>query len=191
MKRLVYLIIAVGLTSFASCIDDDDSGDTPKFPVEQRGDIEVNRIILSFTSTVDTSYKRSFEYYDADGFNTGNPPSIKERVELDVPASGTNITFDSKIQLFKDNNEVTSRIENLSTRYIICYRDWAPENFRLTKSNEDENGIKLGTEAEWLVSNKNGAGNIRITLNYLPATKEGICDAGFRIFETVLNYQNN
>ncbi|MBL4710782.1 MAG: hypothetical protein JKY48_20350 [Flavobacteriales bacterium] len=189
MKKVVYLIMALGVFNFTSCIDDDDGG-TPDVPPLDKGNIEVNRIIISFTSSANTSDVRSFEYYDADGFNSGNPPSINETIELDVPASGTNLPFDSKTQLFKDNNEVTSGVENLGTKYIICYRGWAQENFRLTGINNDVSGKKLGTEVEWLLSNENGSGNIRITLNYLPLVKEGICDAGFRIFETTLNYQN-
>ena len=62
-------------------------------------------------------------------------------------------------------------------------------NFRIGDSNLDANSSKLGTETTWQVLN-NGAWNVKVTLNYIHLNKQGLCDAGVRIFESTINYQH-
>ncbi len=198
MKKLFFLtVIALGVLNQSACIDDDGAS-APEFPPIDRGNIEANRVIISFSPMGDTSTVLAYEYYDADGFNTGNAPTVNQQVGLKFSSSGGIRTYDAKVQFFIDSREVTSDIENLDTKYIVCYLDMNSNNLRLHNRNFDSNNKFLGTETTWQVlddrggsGSANGSGKLRITLNYLPTAKEETCNQGIRIFEGILNYQHN
>jgi hypothetical protein len=63
------------------------------------------------------------------------------------------------------------------------------DNFQLGESNSDDNGLRLGTTTTWKVI-ESGAGNVKVTSSYIHLGKEGLCDAGVRIFESRINYQH-
>lgn len=195
MKR--FRLIAFSLTfitAFSSCIDDDEATDIPEFPEKNLGTVQANRLIITFIERTDTV---SFEFYDADGVG-GADPSINEEIMLEYPAASSFLGYDSRVQFFRDNVEVTEDIRNLGTQYVICYRSADTRNLRNTERSQDSNGDPLGLESEWVTvddrntnSSTKGMGELRITLNFQEMGKDGSCDAGFRIMEAVMNYRLN
>ena len=195
MKRnSLYLPILFVLCLFTACITDDDGAKPPPAPAVQRGNTEVNRFEITFIPRSGGGPSQIFEYYDVDGLN-GNAPSVNENWTLDYSQSGGVKSYSASIKFFLDKTDVTDQIENSGNNYIVCYRDMNTNNLRLNDSNFDSNGLKLGTETTWQVVNdqasgSNGNGIVKITLNYIHLGKEGLCDAGVRIFEGTINYQH-
>jgi hypothetical protein len=195
MKRnSLYLPILFVLCLFTSCITDDDGAIPPPAPPVQRGNTEVNRFEITFTPRSGGGTSQIFEYYDVDGLN-GNAPVVNENWTLDYSEFGGVKSYSASIKFFLDMTDVTDQIENSGNNYIVCYREMNTNNLRLNNSNSDSNGLNLGTETTWQVLNdqtsgSNGKGIVKITLNYIHLGKEGLCDAGVRIFEGTINYQH-
>lgn len=185
-RKLSLVALFIGL--FSACINDDDGTVTPEPLPLQRGDIEVNRFVMSFTPRSGGGATRVFEFYDPDG-NGGSAPIKNDTWALVPGFSGGINNYTANIKFYLDSAEVTDQIEAKGTNYIVCYRDMNTSNFRLGDSNVDADGLRLGTETTWQVLNS-GTGNVRVTLNYIHLRKEGICDAGVRIFESTINYQH-
>lgn len=190
----LYLPILFVLSLFTACITDDDGAKPPLAPPTQRGNTEVNRFEITFTSRSGGGGSQIFEFYDTDGVN-GNAPAVNEVWSLQYAGFGGVRSYKASIKFFLDGTDVTDIIENSSTKYIVCYREMNTNNLRLNDSNFDSNGLKLGTETTWQVLNdqaSSGSGNgiVKISLNYIHLGKEGICDAGVRIFEGTINYQH-
>lgn len=185
-------ITAIALALLTACINDDEGTITPEPTPIERGDIEVNRFVISFRPKSGGPVKE-FEYYDPDGAG-GNAPVKNESWTLDYSPSGIR-AYDASIKFFFNSLDVTDQIEAKGSNYIVCYRDMVNQNLRLNDSNLDANGLKLGTITTWQVLNDRGTstggnGNVRLTLNYIHLRKEGICDAGVRIFESTIFYQH-
>jgi hypothetical protein len=195
MKRnRLYLPILFVICLFTACISDDDGAKAPPAPSVQRGNTEVNRFEITFTPRSGGGPSQIFEYYDVDGLN-GNAPVVNESWTLDYSGSGGIKPYSASIKFFLDTTDVTDQIENSGSNYIVCYREMNTNNLRLNDSNFDSNGLKLGTETTWQVLNdqasgSSGNGIVKITLNYIDLGKEGLCDAGVRIFEATINYQH-
>ena len=187
--RIIGLFLFVG--AFSSCINDDDGTPDPDFPAINRGTVEVNRILLTWNPTGDTSNTQTFELYDPNGTG-GAAPTINELITIEYPKSASFKSYDMKIHLFKDQTDVTSEIEQLGTKYIICFRGQASKNLQLNDVNNDANGRDLGTSSLWrTLDNTPRDGDIRVTLNFQDSGKEGLCDPGIRIFEGTMNYLLN
>ena len=188
-KRNSYLLLASLFLFLSSCISDDEGSETPSFPDVDRGSIVANRLKITFYPRNNASQRSTFEYYDPDG-SGGNAPTINETITLSMPTSGSFFDYLAEIEIMNDNDTVTSNVENLGTKYIICYRDHNPSFLRRNSSNKDSEGRDLGTETEWttVANNNAGSGKIRITMNYQGASKQGVCDDGFRILEASMNY---
>lgn len=187
MKILKSLLFIFVVSLLSACVVDDDGVSEPNFPEINRGSAEVNRIILTFTDKGNTSDVRSFEYYNPNG----GTPTVNELITLEYPRSGIK-TYDLEIALFKDQEEQTSIINSLDDKYIICYRDNTDANFRIGESNKDRNGVALGTDLDInTLDDTDRDGELRITLNFQDAGKEGLCDPGVRIFEGTMNYLLN
>ena len=180
--------VALFIGLFSACINDDEGTVTPEPLPLQRGDIEVNRFIMSFTLKSGGGATQVFEFYDQDG-SGGNAPLKNETWTLISGFSGGINNYNADIKFYLDAIEVTDQIEARGSNYIVCYRDMNTNNFRIGDSNFDDNGLKLGTETTWQVVSS-GTGNVKISLNYIHLNKEGLCDAGVRIFETTINYQH-
>ena len=180
--------IALFIGLFSACINDDEGTTTPEPLPLQRGDVEVNRFVMSFTPRSGGGATQVFEFYDQDG-NGGADPIKNETWTLNSGFSGGIANYNANIKFYRDSLEVTDQIEARGTNYIVCYRDMNTNNFRSGDSNLDANSSKLGTETTWQVLN-NGAGNVKVTLNYIHLNKQGLCDAGVRIFESTINYQH-
>ena len=191
-SKIVATVLFIGL--FSACITDDDGSVPPEPQGIQRGDVEVNRFIISFTPKSGGGAVKSFEFYDPDG-NAGNAPLINETWTLDYSTSGGNKPYDATIKFYSDSVEVTNQIEAKNTKYIVCYKGMNTNNLRLNDSDLDDDGIKLGITTSWQVlddqgNSSNGLGNVKVTLNYIHLRKDGLCDAGVRIFESTINYQH-
>ena len=199
MKKYKALsIILFLLLPFVACIDDDEGSDVPDFPEPNLGTVQANRVKLTIYPTGTTNQEVTYEFYDADGVG-GAEPTVNEEITLKYPSGGaSDLAYESSIQFFNDNTEVTEQIENLGTQYVICYRNTDTRNLRLSERNNDSNNKPLGLTAEWftrddrgLVNPGDGTGEIFITLNFQESGKDGSCDAGFRIFEGTMNYRLN
>lgn len=184
--------IVISLLFFYSCKDDDIADNPKDFPPVDKGDIQANRYLLTFFEKNDTSARQTVEFYDPDGIG-GNDPIIREQLVLKKPSSSF-LFYSSEIRFFNDMVEVTDQIINKQTKYISCYRSYNTANLRGGDFNKDVDGKQLGTTAEWSTLDmlgNDGSGVIRVTLNYIPLTKEGLCDAGVRILEGSVPYQIN
>lgn len=195
MKKIRKIIpVLCILLSFNACIVDDDVVEPQDTPELQRGDVEANRFEIKFTPKSGGGPSKTFEFYDTDG-SGGNTPVTNETWELSFSSSGGIQSYDASIKFYLDSKEVTEQIDNRASNYIVCYRDMNTDNFRVNDSNLDSDGLRLGTQTTWQViddANNSGSesGSVRVTLNYIHLRKEGICDAGVRIFETTINYQH-
>lgn len=169
-----------------ACINDDDPDDGPVFKDIDRGTIEANHIKITFFPRNNTSQRSTFEYYDPDGPG-GAAPTINDTIRLQAPASSF-FDYQAEIEFLNDADTVTDNIESLGTKYIICYRNLDRALIRLTERNDDSSGKDLGTESEWSTVAA-GTGTMFVTLNFQNARKEGVCDAGVRIFEADLNFK--
>ena len=181
-------VIALFIALFSACINDDEGSVAPEPQPLQRGDIEVNRFVMSFTPKSGGGATKVFEFYDQDG-SGGNAPLKNDTWALNSGFSGGINNYTAYIKFYLDSLEVTDQIEAKGTNYIVCYRDMNTNDFRIGDYNLDVNGLRLGTETTWQVLNS-GNGNVKITLNYIHLRKEGICDTGVRIFESTINYQH-
>jgi len=185
--KLLAIALVVGL--FSACINDDDGTAVPEPIPVQRGNIEANRFIISFTPKSGGGATQDFEFYDLDGIG-GNAPLKSDKWLLNSGFSGGILNYDAYIRFYLDSLEVTDQIEAMGTNYIVCFREMNTANMALNEYfNRDVNDKKLGTETSWRVIQK-GTGSVKITLNYLSLSKEGLCDAGVRIFEARINYEN-
>lgn len=190
--KLFATILFIGL--FSACINDDEGTETPEPSPIERGDVEVNRFEITFTPKSGGGASKTFEFNDPDGLG-GNPPVTNDIWKLDYSRSGGIKTYDAEIKFFNGNVEVTDQIESKPSNYIVCYRGMNTQDLRLNDSNLDDNGLRLGTITTWQVLHVFGSagqnkGNLKISLNYIHLRKEGICDAGVRIFESSLNYEH-
>ena len=189
-----YIILLIFIAALTACINNDDGKETPEPNPIQRGDIQANRMIISFRPSSGGPIQ-NFEYYDPDGLG-GAAPIKNDTWTLDFPGAGSSFKpYSALIKFYLDSLDVTSQIEDKGMNYIVCYREMNTKDLRINDSNEDANGLKLGTETTWRTlsdpsSSTNGMGNVKITLNYIHLRKEGICDGGIRIFESTINYRH-
>ncbi|MEQ8624589.1 MAG: hypothetical protein RJQ00_07040 [Vicingaceae bacterium] len=192
LSKVLSLFLTLSVLIFSACGDDDLVDEPDDFPPIDRGDIQANRYFLTFTQKSDTSKSQTVEFYDPDGIG-GAAPITRELLELKKP-SGSFFYYSSSIKIFNDSVDVTDQVIAQQTEYIICYRGYDVNNLTGGDWNEDFNGIQLGTEGEWSTSDKlgnNGSGEIRVTLNYQPTGKDGLCDPGIRILDGSIPYQIN
>ena len=176
---------------FAACGDDDLVDEPDAFPPTDRGDIQANRYFLTFTQQSDTSEKQTVEFYDPDG--SGSAPIVQEKLELKKP-SGSFFRYSSSIRIYNDSVDKTDQIIAQQSDYIICYRNYNDSNLRGGEWNKDFNDFQLGTKGQWSTFEtlgNDGSGEIRVTLNYQPIGKNGLCDPGIRILEGSIPYQVN
>ena len=160
-------VIALFLGLFSACINDDDGTPVPEQQPIERGNIDANRFIISFTPKSGGGATRDFEFYDPDG-NGGNTPIKSEKWLLNSGFSGGILNYDASIEFYLDSLEVTDQIESLGTSYIVCFREMNTVNMALNDYyNRDANDKKLGTETSWRVIQQ-GTGSVKVTLNYLP-----------------------
>ena len=99
--------------------------------------------------------------------------------------------FNAFIRFYDGSNDVTQQIRNRGYDYIVCYRDMDTDELRLNDRDLDVNDKRLGLESEWSTVggiDQNVVGTVRITLNY-QVNKEGLCDAGVRIFNATVPYK--
>ncbi len=189
--KILYSIVCITALLFA-CKDDDVGDEPPPFPPLDKGEIEVNRYLLTIAPKNNPNQKQTVEFYDPDGVG-GTPPIIQETLLLINPTG--NFTYTFELAMFKDSLEVTKDIIARGTSYIICYRDFNPNKIKIGSFDEDAEGVVLGTEAKLSTADEglpdDGRGDLRITLNYQPSGKEGLCDPGVRIFEGSIPYQIN
>lgn len=188
----------VGLLIFSmlfiiSCGSDDEGSTPDPFPDLNRGDIKVNRFIFTLTLNEDTTQIAQAEFVDPDGIEGSSPPSRIDTLKLRGPVSqGTFRRYSSEIEFFDGNVSVNAAIKNKDDEYVVCYRDMNDENLRFGDRDKDRDGRPLGIKAEWSTAkaapNTPENGIIRITLNFQPAGKEGLCDPGVRILEAKIPY---
>lgn len=186
------LLLLFSLLFFACGSDDEGSVANP-FPDINKGDIEANRFLLTFTLEQDSSQKETVEFFDPDGIDGNQPPSIADTVRLQGPVTqGAFRRYLSEIEFFDDNTSVNQAIINKDDEYIICYRAWNADNLRSGDRNEDRDGLPFGITAVWSTAkqtpNPPEGGVIRVTLNFQPAGKEGLCDPGVRILDAEIPY---
>ena len=192
--KLLKIIPVILLFIFVSACGEDDFVKPQDSPGLQRGDIEANRMIITFQPRSGGGAAQSFEFYDKDGLG-GNDPEINESWTLRYPSSGSTRNYSAVTRFYLDDVDVTERIEAKGENYIVCYRQGNTLNLRVQDTNLDKNGLKLGTTSNWQTlddtgNGGNGSGTLKVTLNYLHLRKEGICDAGVRIFEASIPYQH-
>ena len=65
--------IALFIGLFSACINDDEGTTTPEPLPLQRGDVEVNRFVMSFTPRSGGGATQVFEFYDQDGNGGADP----------------------------------------------------------------------------------------------------------------------
>ena len=192
LPRTLSLLFVLSILIFSACGDDDLVEDPDDFPPIDRGDIQANRYFLTFVEFNDTSKKQTVEFYDPDGIG-GSAPTVQEKLELKEP-SASFFRYSSSIRIFNDSVDVTNEIIAQQTEYIVCHRGYDNNNLRGGEWNNDLNGIQLGTKGEWSTLDQlgnDGSGQIRVTLNYQPTGKEGLCDPGIRILDGSVPYQIN
>jgi len=190
--KVLSLFLTLSILIFSACGDDDLVDEPGDFPPIDKGDIQANRYFLTFTEFSDTSESQTVEFYDPDGIG-GSPPIIQEQLNLKKP-TGSFFRYTSSIRIFNDSVDVTDQIITQQTDYIVCHRGYDDNNLRGGDWNEDLNGIQLGTKGEWSTSDQlgnDGSGEIRVTLNYQPTGKDGLCDPGIRILDGSVPYQIN
>tara|TARA_R110002072_G_scaffold58432_2_gene149020 strand:- start:406 stop:996 length:591 start_codon:yes stop_codon:yes gene_type:complete len=184
--RLFYAIFFVLI--LVACGNDDDE-ELPTFPPTNRGDIQANRLKITFILSQDTTQKATYEFYDPDGIG-GNAPIVIDTIKLLKPLGATR-QYKSSIVIYNDSTSLNEAIKEKDNRYIICYRGMNTSNLRFGDPNLDRDGQPLGIEATWStidVQGSSDSGNIRITMNFQPATKDGTCDPGSRILEAIMPY---
>lgn len=191
-SRSIFITLGILLsTVFYSCKDDKE--EVQVFPTIDRGHTEVNRMIMTFNRVVGntTIFEDSIVIYDLDG-EGGNPPIVLDTLEL-TQSSQQNATIDyeANLRFYVDGTEVNGIINANYDDYIVCYRDYQFQEIQLLSRNNDPDGNPLGLYSEWQTkgSTTKGMGTIRLTLNYQPLAKNGLCDAGVVIFEYKLPYR--
>jgi len=175
------LLILFGIGTFASSCKDSD--DDPVFPPLDVGDVTSNRILISFTEAGKPATLATFEYYSPNGA-LANVDTIR----LVRTGSGGIVRYESAINFLMDNDTMTAKVEARKESYIVCYRNLNGDNLRVGDFNLDKNRVPLGTTAMFSAVNE-GTGSIRITMNYQPTGKEGLCDPGTRIIEAIMPYK--
>ena len=176
----------------ASCSDDDGNPPDP-FPDINRGDIEANRLKITFTLDTDTTNVQTIEFSDPDGLE-GADPIIVDTIKLLGPIVQTaKRNYSSTIEFFDGSDDVTGSIRAKEDEYVICYRDMNTNNLELKRTDVDSDGKRLGFELEWstveILTPPPTDGHIKITLNFQPSGKDGLCDPGIRIMEARVPYQ--
>ena len=128
LRHSLSAVIMLSLILMA-CSRNDEGGDpSPTFPPVDRGTIEANRALLTFTERDDTTQSRTFEYYDPDGIG-GNAATTLDTIKLKRPIPGfSRRWYVSEIRLFQDNVEQNQGIASQETNYMICYRGQNPRN---------------------------------------------------------------
>jgi len=198
MKRsyfpYLFLIFSLILTGLSACEEDDDDP-TDEFPQLDRGDTEVERMVIRFSEMQGNTlvFADSAEVVDQDGPG-GNPAQIIDSLEIDWFDNFNNlIEYRADIDFYLNGNLVDSIIENNYEDYIVCYRRYNTSELTLLDRNNDPDGNEFGMITEWETKggpgNSSGVNTLFITLNYQPLRKENLCDAGIRIFETNLPYR--
>ena len=192
--RILTLFFVLSVLIFSACGDDDLVDEPDDFPPVDEGDIQANRYFLTFTEFSDTSKKQTVEFYDPDGIG-GSAPITQEKFDLKEPTgSASFFRYSSSIRIYNDSVEVTDQIIAQQTKYIVCYRGYDDNNMRGGPWSKDSNGVQLGIKGEWSTSDRlgnDGSGEIRVTLNYQPNGKDGLCDPGIRILDGSIPYQIN
>jgi|GEM_PF-1364070 len=190
-KYLIATSVLLAIT-FMACRDDEGESPDP-FPPVDRGTVEVNRILITFTERNDTNQSQTFEYYDRDGIGGAAPIKI-DTIKLRT-ALNQDIEYLSNIELFFDNQNFTNQVKTLERDYVVCYRGHNTRNLEYDRPDLDADGIILGLNTVWFTEDESGlqnptdgTGNIYITLNYQRQAKNGLCDPGVRIFEGTLPY---
>lgn len=173
------------------CNADDEGATPPDFPPIDRGTVEANRFLMTFTLLADTSQSQTVEFYDPDGLG-GSDPLEQDTIFLREPTSGQFRDYSSTIEFYENSVNVTSQIIAQGTNYAICYRGLDDRILRVGITDEDSEGKQLGLEARWSTVNSastSKSGTLKITLNYQAARKENLCDPGVRILEAYLPYE--
>lgn len=180
------IFIVMGMTA-SSC---EESDDDPVFPPLDVGDVTANRLLFTFEESGRPDTRATYEFYEREG-----TPTITDTIKLRKSSLGSLISYTSSVEFLMDNDTVTDRVEERDQRYIVCYRNFNDSCLRTGNFNLDRDGIVLGTTARWSTLNPNTntscgeSGFIRVTLDYQPTVKEGLCDAGTRILEATLPYE--
>lgn len=196
LLHLLPTVFLISIILLISCSKNADGGDpSPEFPPLDRGTIEANRALLTFTERDDTTQTQTFEYYDPDGIG-GNMATILDTIKLKRPMPGISRRwYVSNIQIFQDNELKNQSIASLDRNYMICYRGQNPRNLELGAMTLDQDGFTLGLGSTWFTEDESGisnpsdgTGSIKVSMNYQKQAKTGLCDPGVLIFEAVFPY---
>lgn len=193
-KKLIYSIpfLIIGFL-FVGCINDDDGNPPNPFPGLNEGDIKANRFMLTFILDQDTTNVQTVEFSDPDG-SGGNDPIVADTLKLMGPVnSSAKRSYSSSIDVFNGSNSVSDSLRDKEDEYVICYRDMNTNNLELKRTDLDKNGKRLGFNIEWstveITSPPQESGEIRVTLNFQPSGKDGLCDPGINIMEGIIPYK--
>ena len=190
-KFLFIFLLSIGM---AACEEEKDDG-PDDFPPLDTGPTQVDEMVVIFTQSTSNAnvYVDSAVIRDLDGPG-GNPPQIIDSLQLLWFDSFNNyVSYNARIKFFNNGRRVDSIITNNAQDFIICFRDFQTQELLRVRSNQDIDGFDLGTTSDWVTdggpSNTSGVNEIRITLNYQPLRKNGLCDAGVLIFDADLPYR--
>ena len=195
LKHIFYFLIFSFLTlGYTACEEDEDDG-PDEFPAIDRGPTEADKLVIIFTqnTTLPNPHIDSAVVVDFDGPG-GNDPVVQDSLELLWFDLFNNYAiYNAQIKFFKDGNQVDDIIQDNADRFIVCYRRFQTLELDLTRRDQDADGFPLGVRTDWITdggpSETNGINDMRITLNYQPTRKEGLCDPGIRIMDINLPYR--
>lgn len=193
LRIILGLFLAFGI--FLSACQEDDDEEEEIIPTIDRGHTEVDRSVIIFERIQGgtKTFEDSAVMVDYDG-PEGNAPQILDSLQIEWFDQFNNpISYEANIRFYYNGNEVSNLIESKYNDYIVCYRDFQTQELNLQSRSLDPDGRTLGILTEWetQVASTTGEGMIRITLNYQPLDKNGLCDPGIRIFECNLPYVLN
>jgi len=193
-RRSLFSILTILLIGFTiiSCEKEDEEEETV-FPATDLGPVEVNRVRLIFSTEFNNikTVEDTAEIYDPDGMG-GNAPIILDSLIIRrVNSANAAQFYVGDIQLLNGESDVTSTVRSNDEDFIVCYRSFNTDELNLRLRDKDSDGITLGLGTEWntKVANTSGRGIIRVTVNYQPLRKNGLCDAGIRKFDYNIPYR--
>jgi hypothetical protein len=177
-----FTIISIVLMSF-SCEKEKDEPEN-EFPPTDRGEVEIDSYLFMVTD-LSTQAVDTFKYGN---FDTETATYDTLRWET---ISSSQKSYAAKIEFYNNGQEVNSKIITNEQDYIVCYREYFNDDLRLEDRNLDSDDRILGIESDWKAvnnSNSRGSGEMRITVNYQPLVKDGLCEPGVMIFEASVPY---
>jgi hypothetical protein len=129
----------------------------------------ITTIKLTLTPTTAGSAK-TFIWSDPDGIG-GNAPK-----QADTIACDSGINYNSELQFFNGDNDITTEIKNEGGEHFVCFTGPATDVMEIIYKDSDGT-YPIGLSAEWKVKKKT-TGIIRIALKHQPKTKDGTCSPG-------------